>query len=241
MFHGHTSPGAQPEVPLPHRKKMRRRLVLGGSVVLLTILVLANWSLIAFIAGRLADKVALSIEIARLYTKEPDQRLSMPVQNVARTSIANTWHAPRGNNRQHEGQDIFAPQGTPVLSATDGYVTNIGWNNLGGNTVSVTGAGGRTYYYAHLDSYAPLLAEGDRVTRQTVLGYVGTTGNAQGTPPHLHFGVYTFSGAINPLPFIVDRHDKESNLARKTKKAVDDRKKKKIDRTTAVRRQRQNR
>jgi len=71
--------------------------------------------------------------------------------------------------------------------------------------VSVIGDGGRVYYYAHLDSYAPGIAVGEPVTRQTLLGYVGTTGNAQGTPPHLHFGVYTSSGAINPLPLLVDR------------------------------------
>jgi murein DD-endopeptidase MepM/ murein hydrolase activator NlpD len=105
----------------------------------------------------------------------------------------------------HEGQDIFAPKGTPVYSATEGYVYNIGENNLGGQTVSVIGAGGRSYYYAHLDSYAPHLAEGDYVTTQTTLGYVGTTGNAQDTRPHLHFGVYTAGGAINPLPLLTDR------------------------------------
>ncbi len=119
--------------------------------------------------------------------------------------IADTWHALRGTDRVHEGQDIFAPKGTPVYSATEGYVYNIGENNLGGQTVSVIGAGGRVYYYAHLDSYAPGLAQGDYVTTQTMLGYVGTTGNAQPTPPHLHFGIYTASGAINPLPLLTDR------------------------------------
>ena len=67
------------------------------------------------------------------------------------------------------------------------------------------GAGGRVYYYAHLEAYAPHLAEGDYVTTQTLLGYVGTTGNAAGTPPHLHFGVYQPGGAMNPLPLLNDR------------------------------------
>ena len=66
-------------------------------------------------------------------------------------------------------------------------------------------SGGRTYYYAHLDRYANGIAVGDWVTTRTVLGYVGTTGNAQGTPPHLHFGIYTLTGAINPLPLLRDR------------------------------------
>jgi peptidoglycan LD-endopeptidase LytH len=85
----------------------------------------------------------------------------------------------------------------------------IGENSLGGQTVSVIGAGGRVYYYAHLDSYAPGIAEGDYVTPKTVLGYLGTTGNAAGTPPHLHFGVYTPSGAQNPLPLLNDRPNAE--------------------------------
>jgi murein DD-endopeptidase MepM/ murein hydrolase activator NlpD len=143
--------------------------------------------------------------VARLYTQEPDTRIAMPLEDVRKKEIADTWQAPRGVGRRHEGQDIFAPKGTPILSGTNGYVYKIGENNLGGQTVSVISSGGRVYYYAHLDSYARGIAVGDRVTTRTVLGYVGTTGNAQGTPPHLHFGVYTFNGAINPLPLLSDR------------------------------------
>jgi murein DD-endopeptidase MepM/ murein hydrolase activator NlpD len=129
----------------------------------------------------------------------------MPLEEVRKKEIADTWQAARGDGRKHEGQDIFAPRGTPILSATSGYVYNVGENNLGGQTVSVISKGGRVYYYAHLDAYARGIKIGDRVTTRTVLGYVGTTGNAQGTPPHLHFGVYTSSGAINPLPMLTDR------------------------------------
>jgi murein DD-endopeptidase MepM/ murein hydrolase activator NlpD len=157
------------------------------------------------IVDKVAGKLVLYVHVARLYTQPPDQRLVMPVQDVAKNKITNTWHAPRGTDRLHEGQDIFAPRGTPVLSATDGYVVNIGENSLGGQTVSVIGAGGRVYYYAHLDSYAPSIAEGNYVNNRTVLGFVGTTGNAVGTPPHLHFGVYAPGGALNPLPLLSDR------------------------------------
>jgi len=155
--------------------------------------------------GAIDETLRFYARVARLYTQSPDSTLAMPFTEVSKKQIANTWHAPRGTDRVHEGQDIFAPQGTPILSATRGLVYNIGENNLGGKTVSIMGAGGRVYYYAHLDSYAPSLKEGDFVTTRTVLGYVGTTGNAQGTPPHLHFGVYTSSGAINPLPLLADR------------------------------------
>lgn len=157
------------------------------------------------IAGKLRDTAVFYLHVARLYTKSPDSRIAMPLENIRKQQIADTWHAPRGIDRVHEGQDIFAAKGTPVLSATSGYVYNIGENNLGGQTVSVIGRGGRVYYYAHLDAYAPRLQEGDWVTTRTVLGYVGTTGNAQGTPPHLHFGIYTSDGAINPLPLLIDR------------------------------------
>ena len=151
------------------------------------------------------DTLRFYARVAHLYTQEPDSRIAMPFEDVSKKAVANTWHAPRGTGRLHEGQDIFAPRGTPILSATNGFVYKIGENNLGGQTVSVIGSGGRVYYYAHLDKYAPGLEVGDRVSTRTVLGYVGTTGNAQGTPPHLHFGVYTFNGAINPLPLLTDR------------------------------------
>ena len=144
--------------------------------------------------------------VARLYTQNPDTKLAMPLENVSKRAIADTWAAPRGTDRRHEGQDIFAPRGTPILSATRGIIYKIGENNLGGQTVWVIGSGGRIYYYAHLDSYARGIEVGDWVTTHSVLGYVGTTGNAQGTPPHLHFGVYTLTGAINPLPLLSDRN-----------------------------------
>jgi murein DD-endopeptidase MepM/ murein hydrolase activator NlpD len=154
---------------------------------------------------RIGNGLVFYVKVVKLYTVTPESRIAMPLLEVRKEQIANTWHAPRGDKRLHEGQDIFASLGTPIYSATEGYIYNIGENNLGGQTVSVIGAGGRIYYYAHLDRYAPGIAEGDYVTPKSLLGFVGTTGNAQGTPPHLHFGVYTSDGAINPLPLLNDR------------------------------------
>ena len=159
--------------------------------------------------GRIGKAMMLFVHVARLHAKAPDTALSLPVKDVRKNQIPNSWQAPRGEDRLHQGQDIFAPKGTPILSATKGYVVRIGENRLGGNTVWVIGNGGRRFYYAHLDSYAPELEIGDYVTRETVLGYVGTTGNARGTRPHLHFGVYTNTGAIDPLPLIKDRLEDE--------------------------------
>ncbi len=146
-----------------------------------------------------------------LLPKEPDTRLAMPVQGARVRQVANTFGAARSGWRIHEGQDIFAPRGTPVYSATSGFVWRIGQGQLGGLYVFVVGPGGRRYYYAHLERYAAGLKEGQKVTTRTLLGYVGNTGNARTTPPHLHFGVYSGSRrtcdykVIDPLPLLADR------------------------------------
>ena len=184
-----------------HPKSRMKRLIKVFSISVIALLLLT----VTGITGLIGDKLKFYVQVARLYSQEPDRRITMPLEDISKRHIADTWGAPRGTGRRHEGQDIFAPKGTPVFSATSGFVYNIGENSLGGQTVSVIGAGGRVYYYAHLDAYAPGLEEGDRVSTRTVLGYVGSTGNAQGTPPHLHFGIYTASGAINPLPLLTDR------------------------------------
>ena len=184
------------------------------------LVVLINGPAIEAGAGLVANKFLFVVHVAGLYAKAPDQNLEMPVQGVTKSQVADTWHVPREGDRLHEGQDIFAKRGTPVLSATDGYIFRIGENKLGGQTVSVIGAGGRIYYYAHLDSYAPNMAAGDHVTTQTVLGYVGNTGNAAGGPTHLHFGVYGREGALNPLPLLTDRPEgKNTATAPRTERA----------------------
>jgi murein DD-endopeptidase MepM/ murein hydrolase activator NlpD len=180
---------------------MKRRL-------LTLALIIPALAILSYLAG---DKVILAARIAQLYGAAPDEQLAMPVAGVSKDKVNDSWHAPRdGGDRQHQGQDIFAPKGTAVLSATDGYVVRVGENKLGGKTVSVVGAGGRMYYYAHLDGYAPNIGFGDYVTPLTVLGFVGTTGNAAGTSPHLHFGVYARGGPINPLPLLADRPEQKS-------------------------------
>lgn len=184
-----------------HPKPRMRRLLKFSIGFVAVLLLLA----VTGIGGMLVDNIAFYAQVAHLYTQEPDRKIAMPLEDVAKRQIADTWGAPRGTGRRHEGQDIFAPKGTPILSATNGFIYKIGENNLGGQTVSVISAGGRVYYYAHLEKYAPNIEVGDRVTTRSVLGYVGTTGNAAGTPPHLHFGIYTMSGAINPLPLLTDR------------------------------------
>jgi peptidoglycan LD-endopeptidase LytH len=154
---------------------------------------------------RFWKQIALPWRVLRMSARPADTTLVMPVQSARVAAVANTWHATRPDSRRHEGQDIFAPTGTPVLSATEGIVLRVGQNRLGGNVVLVMGGGGRTYYYAHLDAHGPGLEVGDIVDTGSVLGYVGTTGNARGASPHLHFGVYSASGPLNPLPLLIDR------------------------------------
>lgn len=163
-------------------------------ILLLCIFLLAGYALI----GPYLDDMLYAMRLASMPAPES---MIVPVRGVKPTQLRNTWHAARGAGRRHEGIDIFAPRGTPVYSATEGIVMRVGTNRLGGRVVWVLGPGGQRHYYAHLDRFAEIAA-GARVRAGTVLGYVGTTGNAASTPPHLHYGVYTPGGAINPYPIL---------------------------------------
>jgi hypothetical protein len=105
-----------------------------------------------------------------------------------------------GGSRRHEGIDIPAPRGTPAVAAADGLVTRVTTNGLGGKVVWLGDDWGRALYYAHLDEQ--LVEVGQRVRAGEIVGRVGTSGNAAGTAPHLHFGVYT-RGPVDPLPLLV--------------------------------------
>jgi murein DD-endopeptidase MepM/ murein hydrolase activator NlpD len=135
----------------------------------------------------------------RLASLPAPAELPVPVQGVGPKALRDTWHGPRSGGRKHEGIDIFAKRGTPVLSSTEGIVLRVGSNRLGGLVVWVLGPAGERHYYAHLDGYADVRA-GMRVGAGRVLGYVGDSGNAKGTPPHLHYGIYQAGGAVNPYP-----------------------------------------
>jgi murein DD-endopeptidase MepM/ murein hydrolase activator NlpD len=143
--------------------------------------------------------------LARLVTSRAPSDVAIPVAGVRKTQIADTWGAPRSGGRSHTGVDIFAKRGTPVLSATDGILLRTGTNRLGGQIINVLGLGRQVHYYAHLDSYGRF-KPGDVVLSGDTIGYVGTTGNARGTPPHLHYGIYDSErGAVNPWPMLAAR------------------------------------
>lgn len=122
-----------------------------------------------------------------------------PVQGPR--SFTNDWGAPRnGGTRSHKGNDILAPRGTPVVANVAGTWSR-NTSNLGGLSYFLKGRDGHTYFGAHLDSYA---GSGGPVAAGQVIGYVGTTGDARGGPPHLHFEFHPGGGgAVNPYPTLV--------------------------------------
>ena len=116
--------------------------------------------------------------------------------------LSDTWGAARSEGRRHEGIDIFAARNTPIRATVGGVVSGLREDRLGGRTVTVTGPGGYHHYYAHLQRY-PDLKAGQWIAAGTTVGYVGDSGNARGTPPHLHYGVYTpLWQAVNPYPLL---------------------------------------
>lgn len=111
--------------------------------------------------------------------------------------LTDTWGAARSQGRSHEGIDIFAKRGTPIQATTQGIVSKVGENTLGGRVVFIIGPGGAGHYYAHLEDYADI-SPNDWVNSGDTIGYVGDSGNAKGTPPHVHYGIYINGSAVNP-------------------------------------------
>ncbi|MGB3608012.1 M23 family metallopeptidase [Psychroserpens sp.] len=142
----------------------------------------------------------LALDFSLIFSTEPS--FNFPVSGKDNAAIQSFWGAARGGGtRSHKGIDIFAKRGTPAVASTDGFISNTGNRGLGGKQVWLRdGIFGQSLYYAHLDSIA--VSAGSRVKRGDTLGYVGNTGNARTTSPHLHFGIYTRSGAVDPLPFV---------------------------------------
>lgn len=124
-----------------------------------------------------------------------------PVKGATNKSIGSFYGNERdAGKRKHEGIDIFAPRGTPVIAPADGMVYSAGTNNLGGKVVWLYDMKrGQTYYFAHLDSQ--WVNAGKQIKQGDTLGQVGNTGNAQHTAPHLHFGIYR-SGSQDPLYYV---------------------------------------
>lgn len=130
----------------------------------------------------------------------------LPAENslpnpLLKQHLTDTWGAARSQGRSHEGIDIFAKRGTPIQATTQGIVSKVGEDALGGHVVMIIGPGGAGHYYAHLEEYADI-SPNDWVNTGDIIGYVGDSGNAKGTPPHVHYGIYINDSAVNPYPLL---------------------------------------
>lgn len=162
------------------------------------------------------NAVDVITHIARLYQKHQTLDLfanSFPIPLRYNYTYKGTWGDRRGwgGLRIHEGTDIFANYGTPVLSTCYGYVELIGWNVFGGWRIGIRDVQNRYHYFAHLNHFKKGLKSGDLVTPGEVIGTVGSSGyGPPGTsgkfPPHLHYGIYKFDGkktySFDPFPLL---------------------------------------
>lgn len=147
----------------------------------------------------------------RVPASSPGDGLLLPVQGIDLADIHDTFGDARGSERRHEALDIMAPAGTPVLAVADGTIEKLFTSDAGGLTIYQFEPSGRfSYYYAHLQAYAPGLVEGAQIKRGDVLGTVGSTGNADPAAPHLHFAIFRLTPArewwtgepVNPYPLL---------------------------------------
>lgn len=123
------------------------------------------------------------------------------------TEFIDSWGYPRMTGTPsahwHQGNDLFAAHGTPLIAAENGVLERVGVGSLGGNKLWVVGDSGTEYYYAHLAAFAPGIHDGQRVRAGELVGYVGDTGNAKGTSPHLHFEIHPGGiGPVSPYPLL---------------------------------------
>ncbi|HPG13892.1 MAG TPA: M23 family metallopeptidase [Microthrixaceae bacterium] len=154
--------------------------------------------------GALAAAQAAATEAEKKLAQTPSLIAGFVFPVAGPTSFISSYGYCRdGCSRSHQGNDLFARAGTPVVAVEDGWVEKIGTNRLGGLTVWTRGRSGYRYYYAHLRDWAPLEA-GQMIAAGTVIGTVGNTGNAITTPPHLHFQIHPGDApAIDPYPILV--------------------------------------
>jgi murein DD-endopeptidase MepM/ murein hydrolase activator NlpD len=157
-------------------------------------------------------QAALAVPTA-LAPGDAGRKLLIPVEGVKAADLADTFGQPRGKERHHEALDIMAPKGTRVVAAADGKVVKLFKSKPGGLTVYQFDPSEKyAYYYAHLDKYAPGLKEGAQIKRGDLVGFVGSSGNADPAAPHLHFAVVELTPKkewwkgtpVNPYPLLAD-------------------------------------
>jgi peptidoglycan LD-endopeptidase LytH len=138
--------------------------------------------------------------------------MAPPISGLAPRDLQDTFNQMRGSAR-HEAIDIMEPRGTPVHAVVDGTIAKLFLSKPGGNTIYLfDDTGTFCYYYAHLDHYAEKLREGAHVSSGEVIGFVGSTGDADPSAPHLHFAVFELGpekhwwqgSPINPYPILME-------------------------------------
>ena len=139
------------------------------------------------------------------------QEMSPPIRGLSLADLRDTFEEVH-NGHRHEAIDIMEPRGTPVRAVVSGTVRKLFLSKPGGNTIyQFDEMGVYCYYYAHLDRYAEGLREGMRIERGDVIAYVGSTGNAFASAPHLHFAIFELGPerqwwkgtAVDPYPGLV--------------------------------------
>jgi murein DD-endopeptidase MepM/ murein hydrolase activator NlpD len=178
----------------------------------------AFW-LIAFNGGHIEGH---SAPVAKPQAGQPSAELvlgptglAVPVLGVKREALADTFTQARSGGRVHDAIDIMAPHGTPVVAAAPGTVEKLFFSNGGGGITAYVRSpdGAWTFYYAHLQDYAPGLHEGQPIKQGDPIGHVGSTGNASPEGPHLHFAIHHMApgekwydgSAVNPYPLLAGK------------------------------------
>lgn len=188
-------------------------------------------ALLALGAAPASAQLALATPVPPLAARaEPrSPALLIPVAGIAAERLRDSYHAAREGGRVHQGIDIHAARGTPVLAAADGTILKLHSGSRGGIAIYQLGVDGRTrYYYAHLERYAEGLEEGESVRRGDVIGYVGDTGNAAPGDFHLHFSIAELDDArrwweganLNPYPLLRADARQPFGLAPRTSAAL---------------------
>lgn len=214
-----------------HRNGFGKRLKTASISALVTslfwvVFMVLYWPRSPVVAGPQRQTSAISTSVAAARADEPTPYdspdyvvpaggLLLPVQGVAANQLIDTYGQARGDGiRAHNAIDIMAAQGTPVLAAAGGTVEKLFLSKAGGNTLYERSPDGKAiYYYAHLGSYAPGLAEGTVVQAGQQLGFVGSSGDADPGAPHLHFAIMALvpggkwwqGRPINPYPLLRGR------------------------------------
>jgi murein DD-endopeptidase MepM/ murein hydrolase activator NlpD len=182
-------------------------------------------STVAVAVALLAVSISVAGTASAGLSEEPSSTNSLEFtvavfpHKTADVSFANSWGSRRSGGRRHKGTDIISPRGTEVLAVADGVVTEMGEIQLSGYFIRVTHSDDWVTSYLHLNNdtlgtddgnggtwtaFFPTLVEGDRVVAGQVIGYVGDSGNAEGTVPHTHFEIKHGSDKKNPYDYLTE-------------------------------------